>query len=757
MKNNNIGNISMQSSKRPSQRFNLSGDCSTTFGFGEVQPTICRFLIPGSKMVVNQENLTRLAPMVLPTFGRLKLKSFSQFVPCVDIFEPFNEFFTEKRFSYGANTYVPGRVPWITLGLLSSMVLIGARFSIYKWQSRGADTDSYLCPVASNPSVITTDFDAEFGSSYWYGSTTFSNQFAQGLQSSYLSLGAIISDQMYQQVNSSDRLNMRVPMGFDVGVSDDYLSDSSGNVAVSLEGADYVLSKTMNNNKYMIAFKLSGFGQRIRKMLIGSGYQVNFDSLTEVSLLPLMATYKAYFDLFNLPQWTNYEDTNQKKLHNAILTNNVYQIAPSYPTWDLFTRWIYDCGCCWYTSAQDYVSAHQANVHNNNSAPQIYTFVDIDRSVNPTLGYVGNAVHSGAGLSENSFMQNADARITDPFHGQLDSELLKAIYRVMNRDSVLGQRVEQALRARGFNAFVDNCKSYYIGKIEVPLKISDVVAQSDTYNSNSREGTLLGEYGGRGLGYGQSEDPEADGYIGKPLSYSASEFGFWVTLSVIVPDAGYAQAIDPNILSTRPIEFYNPDFDGMGMEISRKLNVVAAQEVSTFHSDYQNSGSLDESFGFVPRYSSLKIGHSILNGDFNLRSRRTDYSPYTLDKLIYVSEIPEKAPKAVNSSGLVEYISIPQVTPSDIPHAGNSWRFPTRYGFLAHFHRIFANKGQFDEIPLSWISTLFNEISVPYVDNFMTHFVYNIQLYAPMLAIEDSYETKKEGNDGVTDMTVAKA
>ena len=74
MKNNQISKISMKSSRRKMAKFNLSHDISTTFGFGEMQPTICRFMLPDSKATMQSDSLIRLAPMNVPTFGRLRLR-----------------------------------------------------------------------------------------------------------------------------------------------------------------------------------------------------------------------------------------------------------------------------------------------------------------------------------------------------------------------------------------------------------------------------------------------------------------------------------------------------------------------------------------------------------------------------------------------------------------------------------------------------------------------------------------------------------
>ena len=90
MKTNTLGKVSMQTANRPRARFDLSHNVNTTFGFGETQPLTCRLLVPGSKTIVSNESLIRLAPMVSPTFGLMKLKTWHYFVGMSDLTRNFS-------------------------------------------------------------------------------------------------------------------------------------------------------------------------------------------------------------------------------------------------------------------------------------------------------------------------------------------------------------------------------------------------------------------------------------------------------------------------------------------------------------------------------------------------------------------------------------------------------------------------------------------------------------------------------------------
>ena len=138
------------------------------------------------------------------------------------------------------------------------------------------------------------------------------------------------------------------------------------------------------------------------------------------------------------------------------------------------------------------------------------------------------------------------------------------------------------LRAQGLGKYVDECKSNYIGSSETMITISDVVSTAATDDAS------LGEYGGRGLQYDSTGT----------LVFENDEYGYWVTLSTVVPEAGYTQGIDPTLTSLDKFNLYNADFDAVGMELTPKMNVVACN----FICDPAQGPVGTQGFGFIPRY-----------------------------------------------------------------------------------------------------------------------------------------------------------
>ena len=53
------------------QQFDLSHDVNTTSNFGFCQPLLCKEMMPNSKISTRLNTMVRLAPMPVPTYGRL--------------------------------------------------------------------------------------------------------------------------------------------------------------------------------------------------------------------------------------------------------------------------------------------------------------------------------------------------------------------------------------------------------------------------------------------------------------------------------------------------------------------------------------------------------------------------------------------------------------------------------------------------------------------------------------------------------------
>lgn len=749
MKTNSLGKVSIKTAKRSPARFDFSHNVNTTFGFGETQPLMCRLLVPHSKSIVSTESLVRLAPMISPTFGLMKMKTWHHFVAMSDLSRNFAALLGQTKVQRGSTSFYPTKVPHMRLDALSAMILHGAHCSIWKNSSSNADSLNTSSFTTYDTHTHSTEYNAIISDLGQYlnriQSPIFDNYDGYsmdiGLCCPRMNLGGFgviylqntIAESFFQRTNEQDQI-----VSTDVNGLDDSL--------VYLDSADYVSIRTINGTTYAFAFRLSSFGKRLRKILLGCGYQINMQDDTEVSLMPLFAYYKAYYDVFGLMLFENWEYTSCCKLLEVYDNSNFYDfnqfysnVARDIADWYAFIR---DLGSCWTTNEQDYVSAHTRTIgvspYPSDSSPAFNgVFLsspgnyDIQNAPNVNFDRVNESTPD---TWHHAFMNRVG-------HNQLDSELLKKLYLWTNRNTIAGKRLEALLRSQGLGDYVDSCKPRFIGYTEVDIDISDVVSQSDTYDKETNEGSQLGQYGGRGIGY----DPNA---ASKVFTFENDEFGYWITISAIVPYAGFTQMLDGNNKCVKKLDFYNPEFDGLGYEATPKDLVVGSQNVVS-----ESDASLTGTFGYIPKYSSLKVAGNIMNGDFNLRSTRSRYMAFTIDKVL---DVGERFVKNVSAGGINSCTLRKLFAPSELPLAGpNPWRYDTRYAWLGNYNRIFSYLG--DDINNSDASKFgFVEWYGNLPENFMVHNTVRFICNAPMLPIADSFETKDEGNDGKPNAEIRK-
>ena len=81
----------------PSKRYNskLSFDNNTSFGVGNVQPLFCKYVVPKSKISIDFGQLTRLSPLVVPTFARLRQQNKFVYVNINKVFPAFDAFMSQ--------------------------------------------------------------------------------------------------------------------------------------------------------------------------------------------------------------------------------------------------------------------------------------------------------------------------------------------------------------------------------------------------------------------------------------------------------------------------------------------------------------------------------------------------------------------------------------------------------------------------------------------------------------------------------------
>lgn len=775
MDNQNIGRISIDSANRPRARFNLRHDVNTTASFGDCQPVVCRECIAGTKSVLSVDTLVRLAPMVAPTRSRVGVRFLSKFVGMSELTENYPAFMAQQTITRGALSFVPQKMPFLRLDFLSALAFVGARMTFYRMSSDASQDDSDSELDVTLQKVPSDEISADALNAW---NSSVQNSFETIQNNGNWNLNDIVNSGEFWrlQMPSSwatkwglDSASTRaVNLGRLFGFGFDFWTPSANNSpasffavenasweAVDIRSADAVIPVNLNlgadsNHGFFVAVKLSAFGSRIRKALIGCGYQLDYLAHTDVALMPLFAYYKAYYDSFGLMLFENWENNPVTRMLRYYDDFNAPDFMDLFANNAGFLDWFVDfvrrLGLAFYSEEQDFVSAHIR-----------------DLSVSPDpLGAIPTLLanspdgvrHVATGDSQNQAPAPDDKAgqshlIAGMNYSQLDLELLRKAYQVTNRNTIAGKRIAEILRANGQGKYVDECKSTFVGESYVPIDVSDVNATADTSSEVTGQSSVLGEYTGKGIGYEES----------KSWVYENDEYGYLITIAVVIPESGYTQQIDASILNIAKEDFYNPDFDGMGFEANSKRFFVGQNDFP----DGSKPDALDDTFGFISRYSRHKVAPNKVNGNFSKRSSRATFLPYTLDKFIEVGE--REVIEEPETSGGYHFVIAKSFQPDKLPCATPSLRFVGRFPWLGFLNRIFNNYGKkpsyydygwrnFDESegsPRVW------EFVNDWDDNFMLFNFVNLVQFAPMLPIEDSFETREDGNKGKTDVSVGKA
>lgn len=806
MKNNTIGKVELSTALdgRKKSHFNLSHDVSTTCGFGEVQPILYRHLRPNESFNVDFSSLIRLAPMVAPTWSRLYFKHWTQFVPMSDIFPNYASLLSQQAISRGTNSVVTQKLPSISIAALSSLILTGAFVTIYEsnWMTDETTGEKQLVAnlykspsydandLSKFPQVGTAEYKFMNAVKNQSGSVGTSRQQSYGFSSSAKVFGMLrglfVAGKSAEN-HSDDRTgNDMMPLA-NPALGSFFAFPQSAVFPyepVTLEGADLIITKPFyrvdttsaqpifEDTYITFAVRLSDFGLRLRKILLGLGYAINFDSKQQVSILPLLAYYKAYFDVFGLTLYQHWETTNCYKFISWLTNFNLYAkkysgspslcenylegllfslrfvvsecSSPSFGSSSpdfLFHSFITDLANCFATAEQDIVSSHIAKTAISPELDMAKEFIDVSTGVIDDY----DVQNSSGGTNGHAYIKNV-------IHGELDSEYLKRLYKWTNRNTIAGQRIAELLRAQGFGQYVDDEKSNFIGYGEEEVDVVDVVSTSDTFNQANSQGAQLGQYGGRGI----------KAFSSKKNNFETSEDGFVITLCSFVPNSGYCQALDLDHICLDKNDMYQAEFDGLGYEANPVSMVVADRNVTILSSIGTPDQTVDKVFGFAPRYTRFKMANNVLNGEYSLRSTRDRYLPYTLDKFIDLGEpeIIEEQMDSQISAGMA--ILTPRFEVSQLPTASPAWRYVSRYPWLSNFNRIFTATGEeMSQYMFTQYSGMQNDVSAAFdifsrqPDNFMVQMYVNFHLFSPMLPISKSYETLDENGNGNMEITKA--
>lgn len=172
----------------------------------------------------------------------------------------------------------------------------------------------------------------------------------------------------------------------------------------------------------------------------------------------------------------------------------------------------------------------------------------------------------------------------------------------------------------------------YIGGIKNNVVISEVLQTSAT-----TETTALGEYAGHGTAV----------VSGEPISYYCPEHGHIIGVLSVMPKTAYFQGINRKFTRMTYLDYYWSHFAHIGEQAILNKELYYDSSLS----------SMDDTFGYIPRYSEYKYNPSEVHGDmrttmldFHL-ARNFSSAPTLSDAFIYCDSTQTDRIFAVQAEG----------------------------------------------------------------------------------------------------------
>ena len=181
--------------------------------------------------------------------------------------------------------------------------------------------------------------------------------------------------------------------------------------------------------------------------------------------------------------------------------------------------------------------------------------------------------------------------------GQRMLDFLKDFDDWVRRNNYSGSRAVQQIYSR-FGIKTDDYKSHYAQVIttdEQPIQVGDIT--STAYDSSDAG---LGSYAGKGIVN-----------CGKNVSVQVSDYGVIIILGYFTVTPMNSFGYDKRVLRNSPLDYYNPEFDGMGAD------AISVGEVWASPIDSTNPTVNDINiFGFTERYNAYRYGRDVISGEF---------------------------------------------------------------------------------------------------------------------------------------------
>ena len=316
---------------------------------------------------------------------------------------------------------------------------------------------------------------------------------------------------------------------------------------------------------------------------VGSSWMTNVSAL-KLSAYPLLAYFKVYNDYmsqsqrFNTSQLSNVLNAvKYARAYSGIWTNSTGEILPgglSLMFGQVFLCYEND----YFTSAWQ---SPNNSIANNESVSSV------------VIPQVGNTANVSQNTLNTTISPNLAATSVSIAQRALD--FLKAFDNWVRRNNYSGSRSVQQIYSR-FGIKTEDYRDHYahiIGVESMPIQVGDVTATADT------TGAALGDYSGKGIMNGS-----------KPFSYKADSYGLLLVLGYFTVTPMNSYGFDRRVLRNTPLDYYNPEFDGLGAD------AISVGEYFASPIDETRAVLDNATFGFTERYNAYRYGRDVISGEF---------------------------------------------------------------------------------------------------------------------------------------------
>lgn len=466
----------------------------------------------------------------------------------------------------------------------------------------------------------------------------------------------------------------------------------------------------------------------------GLGINISPSSTEPISLLPLFAFYKAWFDVF-MPQrnihWTdstaftllNYCSENAKYVYNFAGTD---KIGDKY-VMGILADWFDSLGSLYATCDPNYITSAVRNLN-----PSAQSDLEMENSLSPIDSTTNlTTVESVVGMGDvPNVITNGSYKggsIT-----RLQLQLVNTLSKYINTNTVIGQRLDAFFKAHFDGYTGKNDDSTFAGASVTDIMLGDTIVTASTTDAKA------GDFAGVGFGKGNYK-----------MSYKAKEFGYFIVFGSVIPVSNYVQGTSHDSFITHPLEFPHPEFDSLGYDYVKKGEILSPSV-----RDGRVSIRPDSPFGYQPRYTGHKVMPSVIMGEPAFLSSRDQWLGFSLDNILSggFTTIEDFADDPSQGGYAGSHIYNLYNIPDSVLTAGTWWRFLGMYDWMGNFDRIFydnnlAQGRKLSRALLGGGRTSYAPVgTAPRSDGFILYQDQDVNYIAPLNSIGNSYDTIEGDN-----------